>query len=61
MTLESDANFEEELTLGFKNDMANLVNFSVSRDKSQNSHLDMLLFSIASTTSAKKVHKSYLT
>ena len=61
MTLESDANFEEELTLGFKNGMANLVNFSVSRDKSKNSHLDMLLFSIASTTSAKKVHKSYLT
>ena len=61
MTLESDANFEEELTLGFKNDMANLVNFSVSRDKSKNSHLDMLLFSIASNTSAKKVQKSYLT
>ena len=58
MTLESDANFEEELTLGFKNDMANLVNFSVSRDKSKNSHLDMLLFSIASNTSAKKVQKS---
>ena len=58
MTLESDANFEEELTLGFKNDMANLVNLSVSRDKSKNSHLDMLLFSIASNTSAKKVQKS---
>ena len=44
MTLESDAKFEEELTLGFKDDMANLVNFSASKDKSKNSHLDMLQF-----------------
>ena len=32
MTLESDAKFEEKLVLGFKNDMANLLNFDESRN-----------------------------
>ena len=27
MTLKNNAKFEEKLTLGFKNDMRNLVNF----------------------------------
>ena len=31
MTQESDAKFEEKLVLGFKNDMANLVNFNENR------------------------------
>ena len=56
MTLRSDAKFEESLTLGSKNDMKNLVNFSASSDKSKN----VLLLSIAYNTSAKKVQKNYL-
>ena len=34
VTLQSDAKFEEKLTLGSKNDMRNLVNFNVSSGKS---------------------------
>ena len=45
MTLKSDANFEEKLTLGSKNDMRNLVNFKASSDKSENLHFDVLLVS----------------
>ena len=30
MTPKSDANFEEKLALGFKEDMRNLVNFNAS-------------------------------
>ena len=47
MTLESDAKFEEQLALGFKNDMTNLVNFNASSSKSENLHFDVLLLSIA--------------
>ena len=47
MTLKTDATFEENLTLGSKNDMRNLVNFNASSDKSENLHLDVLLLSIA--------------
>ena len=43
MTLKSDVNFDEKLTLGFKNDMMNLVNFNASSGKSDNLHFDMLL------------------
>ena len=31
MTMKSDAKFEEKLTVGFKNDMINLVYFDASR------------------------------
>ena len=55
MTLKSDAKFDEKLTLGFKNDMRNLVNFNVSRSKSENMHSDVLLLSITYRVSAKKV------
>ena len=55
MTLKSDAKFDEKLTLGSKNDMRNLVNFNVSRSKSENMHLDVLLLSITYRVSAKKV------
>ena len=34
MVLESDAKFEEKLTLASKNDMRTLVNFNVSSGKS---------------------------
>ena len=60
MTLKSDAKFEEKLTLGFNNDMRNLVNFNASCAKSENLHLDVLLLSIAYKGSAKKVQKNYL-
>ena len=36
MTLKSDANFEEKLTLGSKNDIRNLVNSNVSGGTSKN-------------------------
>ena len=47
MKLKSDAKFEEKLTLGFKNDMRNLVNFNASSGKSGNLHFDVLLLPIA--------------
>ena len=39
MTLESDANVEEKLALGFKNDMAILVNFNARSEKSEDLNL----------------------
>ena len=60
MILQSDAKFEEKLTLGFKNDMRNLVNFNGSSGTSENLHFDVLLLSIAYKVSAKKVQKNYL-
>ena len=45
MTLKSEAKFEEKLTLGFKNDMRNLLNFNVSSGKSENLHFDGLVLS----------------
>ena len=36
MTMNSDAKFEEKLTLGFKNDMKNLVSFHPTTQKSKN-------------------------
>ena len=41
--LKSDAKFEEKLTLGFKIDIKNLVNFNVSSGKPENLHFDVLL------------------
>ena len=49
MTLES----EEQLALGFKNDMTNLVNFNASSSKSENLDFDVLLLSIVYNVSAK--------
>ena len=60
MTKKSDAKFEEKLTLGFKNDMKNLVNLNASSGKSENLHFDVLLLSTAYKVSAKKVQKNYL-
>ena len=45
MTLQSDAKFEEKLTLGSKDDMMNLLNFNASSGKSENLQFDMLLLS----------------
>ena len=60
MTLKIDAKFEEKLTLGFKNQIKNLVNFNASSGKSANLHFDLLLLSITCKVSAKTVQKSYL-
>ena len=60
MTLKSDGEFEEKLTLGSKNDMKNLVNFNASSGEFENLYLDMPLLSIAYKVSAKKVQKNYL-
>ena len=60
MTLNSDAKFEEKLTLGSKHDMKNFVNFNASSGKRENLHLDVLLLSIAYKVSAKKVQKNDL-
>ena len=35
MTIKSDTKFEEKSTLGFKNDMKNLVNFHQTTQKSK--------------------------
>ena len=60
MTLKSDAKFEEQLTLGSKNDMKNFVNFNASSGKSENLHFYVLHWSMAYKVLAKKVQKSYL-
>ena len=39
MKLKRDANSEEKLTIGSKNDMRNLVNFNASSGKSEHFHL----------------------
>ena len=54
MTLNSDAEFKEKLTLSFKNDMRNLMNFNKSSGKSENMHFGRLLLPIAYKDSAKK-------
>ena len=53
MTRECDAKFEEQLALGFKKNMTNLVNFNASSSKSENLHFDVLLLSIAYKIPAK--------
>ena len=60
MTLKSDANFDEKLTLDSKNGMRNLVNFDVNSGKSENLQFDVLLLLIAYEVSAKKVQKNDL-
>ena len=47
MTLKIDAKFAEKLTVGFKSDIRNLVNFNASSGKSENVHFDALLLSKA--------------
>ena len=48
------------MTLDSKIDVRNLVNFNLSSGKSENSHFDMLLLSIAYKVSAETVQKDYL-
>ena len=40
MTLKSDPNFEEKLTLCLKNDIRNLINFNSRSGKSENFYFD---------------------
>ena len=60
MTLKSAVKFKENLALGFKNSMMNVVNFNASSGKSENLHFDVLLLSIAYKVSTEKVQKNYL-
>ena len=60
MTLKDDAKFEEKVTLGSKNNMRNLVNFTASSGKSEILRFGALLLSIAYKVSDKKVQKNYL-
>ena len=53
-TMESDAKFEEKLTLGLKDDMTNFINFNASPRKLENLRFDVILLSIAYNFSAKK-------
>ena len=57
MTLNSDAKFEEQLALGFKKDMKNLVNFNASSGKSEHLHFHVPVLSIAYKVSAKKYRR----
>ena len=45
MTLKSEAKFEEKLTLGFTNDMRNLMNFNAISGKAEYLRNDVLLLS----------------
>ena len=45
MTLKSNPNFEEKLTLYLKNDRRNLMNFNSSSRKSKNLHFDGIFLS----------------
>ena len=51
---------KKNLALGSKNDITNLVNFSMSSGQSENLLFDVLLLLIAYKVSAKNVHKGYL-
>ena len=48
------------MTLDSKNDVINLANFNLRSGKSENSHFNMLLLSIAYKVSAEKIEKNYL-
>ena len=52
MKLKGFAKFDKKQTPGSKNDMRNLVNFSVSSGKSGNLHFDVLLLLIVHQVSA---------
>ena len=60
MTLNSDAKFDEKLTLGSENDIRNLENFNASSGMSENLQFDVLFLSIVYKVSTKKVKKNYL-
>ena len=45
-TEESDGKFEEKLSLGFKNDMTNLVNFNAGSGKSENLSIAYMKFQL---------------
>ena len=60
MKLKRDAKFEENPTLGSKNDMRNSVNFNARSGKSENLHFDVLLLLIPCKVPAKKLQKNYL-
>ena len=60
MILKSDTKFEEKMTLGSKNDMRNLVNFTASSRKLENLHFDLLILLKEYSACAKKVQRGYV-
>ena len=58
MALKSDAEFEEKLTLGSKNDMKNLVNFNKSSGKSEDLHFEVIVLSKVYAVWDKEVQSS---
>ena len=58
MALKSNAEFDEKLTLGSKNDMKNLVNFNESSGKPEDLHFDVLLLSKVYAVWDKEVQRS---
>ena len=60
MTVESEANFEEKLTLGFKSDMRHLVNFNARSSKSENVYVDGLHLTKVYLVWAKKLQRIYV-
>ena len=60
MTLKSDAIFEEKLTCGLENGMANLANFYQSTRKSQNWDFDGILLGKVENYWASNLQRSYV-
>ena len=60
MTLKGDVKFKVKLTRGLKNDIKNLVYFHASSRKSENFHINGLIFSKAYKVLDEKVQENYL-
>ena len=60
MTLKSDTKFEVKLTLGFKNDMRNLVNFHPTTQKSKNFTSMGYFYPKHMRFELEKIRRSYL-
>ena len=60
MTLKSAAKFQENVSLGFKTEMRNLVNFNESSGKLENFHFDVLLLAKVYYVWAEKIQRSYV-
>ena len=60
MTLKDDAKFKGKLTRGLKNGIRNMVNFHASSRKSENLHVNGLIFSKGYKVLDEKIQKSYV-
>ena len=60
MTLKGNAKFKGKPTCGLKNGIRNLVNFHVSRQKSENLYFDWIILPKAYKDLDEKIQKSYV-